>query len=234
MSFNTRIRERREQLNMTRNELAAKIGVTPSAISNYENAISSPKVELLYKLFEVLDCDANYLYQDEMSELAYKNKTTPEEFDNIIKKYRALNDHGKEIVDLILEKEYQNSKIKEINPTTTRLVNYYYKLASAGTGQIIFDSPPTSSIEIPDTYKNVDYAIGVNGDSMEPVYSDGDTLLVQMTNDIEIGDIGIFQIDGQCYVKKLGEGELISVNQKYDNIPLNESASCMGKVVYKL
>lgn len=50
-----------------------------------------------------------------MSKLAYKNKTTPKEFENIIKKYRDLNDHGKEVVDLILEKEYQNSKSKENN-----------------------------------------------------------------------------------------------------------------------
>ena len=58
MSFNSRIKERREQLHLTRNELAEKIGVTQSAISNYENAISSPKVELLYKLFDALKCDA--------------------------------------------------------------------------------------------------------------------------------------------------------------------------------
>ena len=85
MSFNSRIKERREQLHLTRNELAEKIGVTQSAISNYENAISSPKVELLYKLFDALKCDANYLYQDEMNALVYENTGTPEEFENIIK-----------------------------------------------------------------------------------------------------------------------------------------------------
>ena len=69
MSINSRIKERREALGLSRIELASMIGVTPSAIANYENGISSPKIELLYKLFDALKCDANYLYQDEMTEL---------------------------------------------------------------------------------------------------------------------------------------------------------------------
>ena len=109
MSLNTRIKERREQLNISRIELVEQIGVTSSAIANYENGISSPKIELLYKLFDALKCDANYLYQDEMSEITYKEKATQEEFDSIIKKYRKLDAHGKEMVDFTLEKEWERS-----------------------------------------------------------------------------------------------------------------------------
>lgn len=190
--------------------------------------------ELSFYLDRVLEELSNTPYMD----ISYDAPTNKYDISDIeygyIKKYRELCEHGKEVVDFILDKEYQNSKVKVINPTNTRMVNYYYKLASAGTGQIIFDTPPTKSIEIPNSYKNVDYAIGVNGDSMEPMFSDSDILLVQMTTDIEVGDIGIFQIDGQCYVKKLGHNELISINEEYDNIPLNESASCKGKVIDKL
>lgn len=42
MSINSRIKEIREELEMSRQELADKIGVTPSAIANYENGVSSP------------------------------------------------------------------------------------------------------------------------------------------------------------------------------------------------
>lgn len=62
----------------------------------------------------------------------------------------------------------------------------------------------------------------------------GDILLVVATREVQIGQIGIFQIDGQCYVKKMGETELISLNDEYDNIPLNESATIMGLVIGKL
>ena len=154
-----------------------------------------------------------------------------------IKKYRGLDIHGREVVDFILEKEYERSREKdETVSAPVRLINYYYRLASAGTGQILFDMPPTKKIEIPDTpqYREADYAIGVNGDSMKPIYEDGDTLLVEMTEDIETGDIGIFSVNGECYVKKLGEKELISLNNEYPNIPLNETAKRMGKVIGKL
>ena len=66
---------------------------------------------------------------------------------------------------------------------------------------------------------------------MFPVYKDGDTLLIEMTDEIEIGEIGIFLVDGESYVKKLGNGELISLNPEFKNITLTESSRCMGKVI---
>lgn len=66
MSIGTRIKELRMSLNLTQEELAAKINVTKGAVANYENGISIPKTEIMYKLFSALKCDANYLYQDEM------------------------------------------------------------------------------------------------------------------------------------------------------------------------
>ena len=101
---------------------------------------------------------------------------------------------------------------------------------------VVIDNLPDKDIEIPDKpeYRNVSYAIGVNGSSMEPAFQDGDILLVEATREIEIGDIGIFQINNECFVKKLGEKELISLNKDYKNIPLDETAATLGKVIGKL
>ncbi len=104
MSIGSRIKELRTKNNITQEELAKKIGVTKGAIANYENEVSSPKIELMYKLFETLHCDANYLYQDDMQEL-YKDKSTPEEFETIIKKYRSLDTFGQETVSITLDRE---------------------------------------------------------------------------------------------------------------------------------
>ena len=49
MEIGKQIRRRRTELNLSRGELANKIHVTPSAIANYENGVSYPKVELLSK-----------------------------------------------------------------------------------------------------------------------------------------------------------------------------------------
>lgn len=66
---------------------------------------------------------------------------------------------------------------------------------------------------------------------METVYHDGDTLLIEMTDFIESGEIGIFSIDGKCYVKKRQAAELSALNADAANIPIGESVRCMGKVI---
>lgn len=109
MSVGSRIKDLREKRDLSRGDFAKLLGVTVGAVSNYENNVSSPKEPILFKVMEVLGCDANYIFQDAMKQSIYKDKATPEEFENIIKKYRDLDGHGKEMVDLVLEKEYERS-----------------------------------------------------------------------------------------------------------------------------
>lgn len=238
MAFKDRLKEARLTKGLTQEQIAEKIGVAKSTFTGYEKGNSEPNMLTVSKIMKELQVDANYLYQDEMGS-NYPMKVSYDEYQHI-EKYRNLDSHGKEMIDFTLEKEWERS-IKEKENTSkvatpTRILSYYYRLASAGTGQILFDMPPTKRIEIPDIpeYRKADYAIGVNGDSMEPVYHDGDMLIVEMTDEIRVGEIGIFSLNGECYVKKLGKGELISLNPKYDNIPLNETAKCMGRVIEKL
>ena len=71
---------------------------------------------------------------------------------------------------------------------------------------------------------------------MEPVYYDGDILLVRRQPDIDIGEIGIF-IQGGCgFVKKKGENRLISLNKLRPDIYPSEfdEIYCFGKVIGKL
>ncbi len=242
MSFGTRLKARREQLGITQPQLAEMLGVSKGAIGNYETDANSPKATILFKVFDVLKCDANYLFQDEMGN-NYPMKVSYDEYESI-KKYRNLDDHGKELVNYTLDKETERiekyGKLGEASRPVTafpmRLISYYFKNASAGTGQLVIDNLPDKDIEIPDKpeYRNVSYAIGVNGSSMEPAFQDGDILLVEATQEIEVGDIGIFQIHNECFVKKLGEKELISLNKDYKNIPLDETAATLGKVIGKL
>ena len=68
---------------------------------------------------------------------------------------------------------------------------------------------------------------------MEPTYYDGDTLIVERNAIPEIGKTGIFIVDGMGYVKRMGNGELISDNKAYNNI-VGEYGKCLGKVLGKL
>jgi transcriptional regulator with XRE-family HTH domain len=59
MGIGKRIKEAREHLHLTQKDLGMRVGVTASAITNYENETSHPKEPILYKLMEAWRCDAN-------------------------------------------------------------------------------------------------------------------------------------------------------------------------------
>ena len=70
-------------------------------------------------------------------------------------------------------------------------------------------------------------------DSMMPRFNDGDKVYVVNQQSVEIGEIGIFVINGDAYIKKLGKGQLISLNEKYKPISLHndDCIYCCGKVI---
>lgn len=245
-----KLKAKRISCGMTQQEVAEKIGRKQPIVGHWETGYSQPDANTLFLL-----CDIYGTTVDDVFGFQKNSDLSTAEYDHI-KKYRSLDAFGKERIDYELKKECERvQEIEELKKKSKRvkkpesenvsdtvqnadirLINYYYRLASAGTGQIVFDMPPTDKIEIPDIpeYKKVDYAIGVNGNSMEPEFSNGDILLIEMTEEIDIGEIGIFIVDNESYVKKLGNGELISLNPDYENIPLTEDSKCMGKVVDKL
>ena len=95
MSFGSQMRLRREELGLSRAQLAEELGVSSSAISNYENGLSSPKEEILLRLFDALRVDPNYLYRGSFREEA--RALTREEQD-LLEAYRSLPPLGRETV----------------------------------------------------------------------------------------------------------------------------------------
>ncbi len=118
-----------------------------------------------------------------------------------------------------------------------RSIGLYDMPVSAGVGEFLADSTRTD-IVIPDDPRTVeaDYALRINGNSMEPRYRSGDILLVQNTESVEEGELGIFVLDGCGYFKKYGGDCLISLNTEYPPIQLKDfdHVACCGRVVGKL
>lgn len=241
--FAETLKEMRIRAGYSQKDVYERFDIRQSTFSAWETGRAEPSADMLLKLCKL------YNVNDILGAFGFDGynedgsiQLNISEID-IIEKYRELDSHGKKMVDFTLYEEWERSTATHqpdaestIHNTPMRLINYYYRLASAGTGQIIFDMPPTKRIEIPNIpeYRKADYAIGVNGNSMEPAFHDGDTLLIEMAEEIEAGEIGIFMVDNESYVKKLGERELISLNPEYDNIPLTENSKCMGRVIAKL
>lgn len=149
----------------------------------------------------------------------------------MIKKYRALDEHGKEMVDLVLEKELE--RIDSGNDASFEATAFRVSDQPAAAGFGVYLGPESFStvmVRSDALPRHAAFGVPVSGDSMEPKYHDGDILIVSAEKP-QRGEVGIYTMDGQGYVKVLGNGELISINSAYAPIPMKEGIICNGKVV---
>ena len=96
MGIGARIAELRTRLGITQQNLALRIGVTPSAVGNYEHDVSFPKEKVLMKLFGALECTPNELLGTD---------NTDNEIIGHINKYKELDERGRRIVDTCTERQ---------------------------------------------------------------------------------------------------------------------------------
>lgn len=257
-SFGEKLKKARVKKGFKQSELAKQLGVKNTTISNWENNISKPDLDMLSYICGVLNEKASFFLEakppiDEISSSEFE----------MIEKYRFVSEYSPENADVInaaIDKGYsiaeqiseQKKQLQDqqdqIDMLKQRIVTeiirrfclpFYAGLASAGSGEYLFDDIPTDMIEVADTptARQADFAIGVDGHSMEPDFYDGEKVFVKKTSDLNIGDIGIFLKGENCYIKELGKDRLISHNPDKDNYPdiiADETITVVGKVLGKV
>lgn len=218
-----------------------EIGIAWSTLDGVlKRGVNKANITSLIKICEGLNIDCESLYYGRILPKQELLKTAPLSLneENIIKKYRALDEHGKKVTDMLLDAEYDRCTIKEkqMDYISTVMKPSYQANLSAGTGLFVFDDVPTEQIEVPSEYSYIDFVIGVSGDSMEPTYTEKDKVMIVKQPQINIGEIGAFMINGEAFIKELSSDGLISHNKKYPLIKFEENMriDCIGKVVGKL
>ena len=230
-TISDRIKEYRLKKGMTQQELAEALGESSGrVIYHWEKGSGRPDCEKIAKLCDLLEVSADELIGCKVMH----HRPTATEW-NMIQKYRALDEHGKEIVDYLIEVEHKRIAVAEKKPKLRMLkIDYYALPASAGTGNFL-DSEFAEELLVPesDIAEQADFVISVGGDSMEPTFHDGDKVFVEKCDSVDIGEVGIFVVNGDVYIKERGNNQLISHNKKYNPIALSEhdSAFCCGRVL---
>lgn len=243
MTFGEKLKAARIESGLKQSELAKKLNTTGNTISNWENNVSKPDLDTLSYICGILHVTASYFLQATISE---DEVSIPEL--KLVKKYRYITEHspnGAKTINAVLENEYaiaeqlekQKACIEELekepaSPPTAHIYPYLGKIACAGTG-FYFDDIPTDMIEA-HYVEGADFIIGVSGESIEPDYHDGEKLYVQKVEYLRDGDVGIFTIGNECFLKELGEDGLISRNKNYDDIPGAEKVRLIGKIIGKV
>lgn len=245
----------REEQGLSMMEIAKQLNMPYTTYVNYEKGTREPNSEMLIKFSKFFNVTIDYLIGnseqknkifdgscDERLETNIDDeaKFTSEEKTHI-KKYRTLDEHGKKAVDCILNVEYERveaTRTPVIPISNVITLSEFEQPVSAGKGVYLGDGSQTITREVPNTEetRKADFILRVSGDSMEPKYSDGDRLLIKRQHDVGIGEIGIFILNNEGFVKKKERDRLVSLNPAYEDILFHDedSIECKGKVIGKI
>lgn len=103
-----KLKEGRANKNYRQSDVTKLTGIKSTTLSNYENGVTEPDIDTFLKLCDLYDLDFAELLGE-----GYGYKVPGADFDikrseiDFIKRYRKLDDHGKEIVSFVLQKEYE-------------------------------------------------------------------------------------------------------------------------------
>lgn len=237
MAFNEVLKEIRTKKGFTQQQVADALEITKGTYSGYETGRREPDVFKIKALAQLFDVSG-----DALLETGFNNeiKFTSEEKTHI-KKYRTLDEHGKKLVDNVL-----NLECERVESTRTPVIpigniitlSEFEQPVSAGRGVYLGDGSQTIIREIPSNNltRKADFILRVAGDSMEPEFSNNDRILIKRQCNLDVGEIGIFILNGEGYVKKYMGNKLVSLNPDYKDILFSEydNIECKGLVLGKL
>ena len=239
MSFGKRIQEQREQLGLSQAALARRLGVSQSTVGNYEAGISFPKEEVLLRLFDCLETDPNALFRDSFRG-GGQVLSRPER--QLLERYRALPPAGRETLRSVSEAlcafRDEMARSPEEEP---RVIPLYRSPAAAGYAAPVFGEDIDSLSVQWDVPPAAEFAVRVQGDSMEPWLRDGGVAYVNH-DPLRSGDAGIFCVDGEMFCKQyyrdpLGMVYLFSLNRARADAAIllppesGRSLVCLGRVM---
>lgn len=256
-----KIKEARENAGFSQKELAGIIGVAPSTFNGYESGNHDPKSKLLTKIAAACHVSVDFLLGYEASpEVSPQAKNAPpysEEALKLAEDYDGLDNHGKRVVRLVADEEKSRCKTEreeqmeqaaaalresrerseaaeEIAPPTTLYQPFTQVAAAEGAGAFLLDDGfEEISVEMNEYTKQADVILKVVGRSMEPVIADGDRVLVRVQPSVNIGEIGVFILDGQGYLKERAADRLVSLNPDVDDVYIGDlqNVECYGKFI---
>lgn len=193
---------KKNEKDMSISEIARQMGMAKSAISRYFNRTREFPLNRIEDISKILGLDSKYV-------LGFSDN------EDITSIYNQLNNDRQ--VKVYNFAEHQLEEQQRVKPTV-----YVISKLSAGTGIIDLDPTDTEEVEFDGYIPAHDLAFEVTGDSMVPMFKDGEIVFVEKTQDIRSGQIIAVQINEEAYIKKAyiedNRLRLVSLNKDYDDI----------------
>lgn len=214
-------------------EFARKLNLPKSSISRYFNKSRQLPINKINIFADTLGVSSEYLLGIKISN------------NDLLDIYNKLDSKRQtKVYDFATEQlNEQNNKITNINDYIEEETNWYevkfYGSISAGTGLYLDDEQvETISFGADMVPSGTDFCLKVNGDSMEPMFNNGDYVFIKRETDFRNGTIGAVIVNGEAYLKKIyitdNSIRLVSLNKKYKDITVSEddTLNYVGTVVF--
>ena len=213
MFYAERVKSLRTAANVTQAELANRLGLSRSAILNWEQGRTRPDISNIPALCRVLNVPVSQFFFSSGTDTGMNREEA-----RLLRSYRNMNEkHQRFIVKMAYELEEMDTPSQKL-PQHIHLLSLPYAedAVAAGVGADGFEASCRQCF-VHDTpaLREADILFRVNGDSMEPSYPDGCTVLVKKSSQIDPGSIGVFSVDGTLYIKQCQPDGLHSINPDY-------------------
>ncbi|HFI0468111.1 TPA: helix-turn-helix domain-containing protein [Streptococcus suis] len=232
-----KIKDFRKLAGMTQTDLAQRLETTKQTISRYEKGDRKPGQDTLFELTDIFKVSIDDFFPPTTPTTA-PNSLIEQISDKVVQLHQ---DRQKNVLSYATEQLDEQERAATISDKTIDLYDARKRISlpvpgkvSAGTGYWQEDDYDTMvsfyADDIPDQKDFDTIAIAV-GHSMEPKIKNGDFLFIKLKDQVDLNKIGIFQVDGENYVKKLKTNCLQSLNPDYNDIQFTEDMRTIGEVV---
>lgn len=237
MDFGENLVAIRKSRGMTRKALAEELNIPYTTLRNYETGQREPGHKTLIALAKIFSVSVDELIGLKNTHTNQKSTISKSDtVDGIANRYKKLDEHGKLVVCAVITEEERRLQTLPKPELEAKVIHLHWndQPASAGTGFDLHEEHMVSWLVCyNELTRKADFCLNVKGHSMEPKFYDGDTVLVREQPSVDIGEIGLFVVDGNGYIKKQGVDRLISLNPDFDDIFPNEFSDvrCVGKII---
>lgn len=220
-------------------EFARKLNLPKSSISRYFNKSRQLPINKINLFSDVLGVSSEYLLG--IQTIASDRNKTQNELLNVYNKLETKRQT--KVYDFATEQLKEQNKVVNFNDYIEEESEWYevkfYGSVSAGTGLYLDDEQVETISFGADMIPNeTDFCLKVNGDSMNPMFHDGDYVFIKRETDFRNGSIGVVIVNGDAYLKKIyitnDSIKLVSLNKKYKDITVSEDDNLkyVGTVVF--
>ena len=226
----------RKSAGFTQDELAKRLNTTKQTISRYEKGDRKANQDMLFELCDIFGVSIDDFFPSQNEALQSPPASPIQTIYDELKPPRQAKvlNYAERLRDE--QRNEEETKINEVSEVIQLYsYDYYDHPASAGTGQYLNDVR-VERIELPVDI-DADFVIPIKGDSMEPDYHDGDLVFIQTSVDLNDGVIGVFNYNGDAYIKQLvideDQAYLHSLNPEYKDMPITPETDfrIIGEVV---